>query len=102
MNPSETAGFMAKLTVFRAAIEAGLAPLAIFGVLTSVAGLYYYLRVVVYVYMYPSAKGEPVQGGRLLSAGLAIAGCALIVLWMGIQPGTFASLTQSAANAFGR
>ena len=97
-----TAGFMAKLTVFRAAIEAGLAPLAIFGVLTSVAGLYYYLRVVVYVYMYPSAKGEPVQGGRLLSAGLAIAGCALIVLWMGIQPGTFASLTQSAANAFGR
>jgi len=56
----------------------------------------------VYVYMYPSAKGEPVLGGRLLSAGLAIAGCALIVLWMGIQPGTFASLTQSAANAFGR
>jgi len=51
---------------------------------TSVAGLYYYLRVVVYVYMYPSAKGEPVQGGRLVSAGLAIAGCALIVLWMGI------------------
>jgi NADH-quinone oxidoreductase subunit N len=97
-----TAGFMAKLTVFRAAVEAGLTPLAVFGVLTSVAGLYYYLRVVVYVYMYPSAKAEPVQGGRLLSAGLAIAGCALIVLWMGIQPGTFAALTQSAATAFGR
>src|SRR5256886_17556017 len=92
---------MAKLTVFRAAIEAGLAPLAIFGVLTSVAGLYYYLRVVVYVYMYPSAKAEPVQGGRLVSAGLAIAGCALILLWMGIQPGTFASLPQSSAHAFG-
>jgi NADH-quinone oxidoreductase subunit N len=97
-----TAGFMAKLTVFRAAIEAGLTPLAVFGVLTSVAGLYYYLRVVVYVYMYPSPKGEPIQGGRLLSAGLAIAGCALIVLWMGVQPGTFAALTQSAANAFAR
>jgi len=96
------AGFMAKLTVFRAAVEAGLTPLAIFGVLTSVAGLYYYLRVVVYVYMYPSAKGEPVQGGRLVSAGLAIAGCALIVLWMGVQPGTFAALTQPAAAAFGR
>ena len=70
--------------------------------LTSVAGLYYYLRVVVYVYMYPSGKGEAVQSGRLLSAGLAIAGCALIVLWMGIQPGTFAALTQSAATSFGR
>ena len=97
-----TAGFMAKLTVFRAAIEAGLTPLAVFGVLTSVAGLYYYLRVVVYVYMYPSSKGEPIQGGRLLSAGLAIAGCALLVLWMGVQPGTFAAFTQSASNAFGR
>ena len=97
-----TAGFMAKLTVFRAAIEAGLTPLAVFGVLTSVAGLYYYLRVVVYVYMYPSSKGQPIQGGRLLSAGLAIAGCALIVLWMGVQPGSFAAFTQSAANAFAR
>ena len=97
-----TAGFMAKLTVFRSAVAAGFTPLAVFGVLTSVAGLYYYLRVIVYVYMYPSSKGEPIQGGRLLSAGLAIAGCALIVLWMGVQPGTFASLTQSAATAFTR
>src|SRR5207245_2855498 len=44
-----TAGFMAKVTVFRAAIAADLVPLAVLGVLTSVAGLYYYLRVVVYV-----------------------------------------------------
>ena len=97
-----TAGFMAKLTVFRAAIEAQLAALAVLGVLTSVAGLYYYLRVVVYVYMFPRAKAEPVQGGRLLSAGLAVAGCALLVLWMGIEPNGFASLTQGAAAAFGR
>ena len=97
-----TAGFMAKLTVFRSAIEADLAPLAIFGVLTSVAGLYYYLRVVVYVYMVPEAKPDAIQGGRLLSAGLAIAGCALIVVWMGVQPGSFAAFTQSAAAAFGR
>lgn len=97
-----TAGFIGKVVVFRAAIEAGLAPLAIFGVLTSVAGLYYYLRVVVYVYMYPQAKPESVQGGRLLSAGLAIAGCALLVIWMGVQPGAFAAVTQSAAAAFGK
>ncbi|MGZ6142360.1 MAG: proton-conducting transporter transmembrane domain-containing protein, partial [Myxococcales bacterium] len=97
-----TAGFMAKLVVFRSAIEAGLWPLAVFGVLTSVAGLYYYLRVVVYVYMVPEAKPDAIQGGRLLSAGLAIAGCALIVIWMGLQPGSFAALTQSAASAFGR
>ena len=94
------AGFMAKVVVFRSAIEAGLAPLAIVGVLTSVAGLYYYLRVVVYVYMVPEAKPDAIQGGRLVSAGLAIAGCALIVIWMGVLPGAFATLTQSAATAF--
>src|SRR5438105_3949414 len=95
-----TAGFMGKVVVFRSAIEAGLWPLAVFGVLTSVAGLYYYLRVVVYVYMVPQAKPEAVQEGRLLSAGLAVAGCALLVIWMGVQPGAFATLTQSAATAF--
>jgi NADH-quinone oxidoreductase subunit N len=97
-----TAGFMAKLVVFRAAIEADLVPLAVFGVITSVAGLYYYLRVVVYVYMVPEAKPDAIQGGRLLSAGLAIAGCALIVIWMGVQPGSFASLAQTAATAFAK
>jgi NADH-quinone oxidoreductase subunit N len=97
-----TAGFMAKLTVFRSAIEAGMAPLAIFGVLTSVAGLYYYLRVVVYVYMYPQPKGGEVQGGKLFSAGLAIAGCALLVIWMGVQPGAFGAITQAAATSFSK
>jgi hypothetical protein len=38
----------------------------------------------------------------LLSAGLAIAGCALIVIWMGVQPGSFAALTQTASAAFAR
>ena len=64
--------------------------------LTSAAGLYYYLRVVVYVYMVPEAKLDAIQGGQLLSAGLAIAGCAIIVIWMGVQPGMFAALTQGA------
>src|SRR5262249_21268090 len=62
-----TAGFMAKLTVFRSAIDAGLVPLAIFGVLTSVAGLYYYLNVVVYLYMKPSSKPEPVIGRTVVT-----------------------------------
>jgi NADH-quinone oxidoreductase subunit N len=91
-----TAGFMAKLTVFRSAIEADLVPLAIFGVITSVAGLYYYLRVVVYLYMVPQTKPEPIAKGYTLTAGLALAGCALLVLWMGVMPGGFASLLQGA------
>jgi NADH-quinone oxidoreductase subunit N len=97
-----TAGFMAKVTVFRAAVAADLVWLAVLGVLTSVGGLYYYLRVVVYVYMVPQSKPEAISGGHLVAAGIALAGCAALVLWMGIQPDTFARLAQSATTAFAR
>jgi NADH-quinone oxidoreductase subunit N len=91
-----TAGFVAKVAVFRSAIDAGLVPLAVVGVLTSAAGLYYYLRVVVYVYMHPQTQPDAVAGGHLISAGLALAGCAVLVIWMGVAPGAFAQVAQAA------
>ena len=45
------AGFFAKLFVFRAAIDAGLYSLSIIGVLASVVGAYYYLRIVKVMYL---------------------------------------------------
>ena len=48
-----TAGFMGKLLIFRSAVDSGQVVLAIVGVLSSLVGLYYYLRVVVYMYMRP-------------------------------------------------
>ncbi len=96
-----TAGFMAKLAVFRATIDAGLSTLAIIGVLTSVAGLYYYLQVVVHIYMRPQSKPEPVVG-RTMVAGLAVAGAALLVIWLGIMPGTFSAMAAGAAGSLGR
>ena len=43
-------GFFGKLFVFQAAVQSGLWTLAVIGVLTSVIGLYYYLRVVKVMY----------------------------------------------------
>ena len=43
-----TAGFIAKVGVFTAAIAAGHWPLALIGVLASVAAAFFYLRVIVY------------------------------------------------------
>jgi NADH-quinone oxidoreductase subunit N len=95
-----TAGFMAKLAVFRSAIDAGLYPLAIGGVLTSAAGLYYYLGVVVQMYMKPVAKPDAVVG-RTAIAGVAVACAALLVLWLGVMPGSFSSMAAGAAGSFG-
>ncbi len=44
------AGFVGKLYVFRAAVDAGLWSLAVIGVLTSVVGCFYYLRVIKVIY----------------------------------------------------
>lgn len=44
------AGFFGKFYVFMAAVEAGLTPVAIIGVLASVVGAYYYLRIVKIMY----------------------------------------------------
>jgi NADH-quinone oxidoreductase subunit N len=50
------AGFFGKLYVFMAAVDAGLTPLAIIGVLASVVGAYYYLRIVKVMYFDEAAE----------------------------------------------
>jgi NADH-quinone oxidoreductase subunit N len=54
------AGFFAKFYVFLAAIESGLYVLAVIGVIASVVGAYYYLRIVKIMYFdEPAATFEP-------------------------------------------
>ena len=48
-----TAGFMGKFWLFGAAIEAGYVWLAVIGVLNSAISLYYYIRIVVFMYVKP-------------------------------------------------
>ncbi len=52
------AGFIAKIVVFAAAVEAGFVWLVVIGVLNSIVGLYYYLRVLNVVYHYRSEDEE--------------------------------------------
>ena len=56
------AGFFAKFYVFLAAIHAGLYALAVIGVLLSVVGAYYYLRIVKIMYFdAPAERFEPMD-----------------------------------------
>lgn len=75
------AGFFAKYFVFLAAVKAGLYTLAIIGVITSVVGAYYYLRVVKIMYFdEPKEAFEPMDGEVKLVAYLSGAFTLLFVL----------------------
>jgi NADH-quinone oxidoreductase subunit N len=90
-----TAGFVGKFYIFRAAVEAGLAWLALIGVLNSVISVYYYLRVVVLMYMAePATEPRPAPVGGLLALSVAVAAVALLVL--GVFPAGLTALAQVA------
>ncbi len=66
------AGFFAKYFVFLAAIEAGLIALAVIGVLASVVGAYYYLRIVKIMWFdEPAGEFVPVAGELRLVMGVS-------------------------------
>ena len=62
-----TAGFMGKFWLFGAAIEAGYVWLAVIGVLNSAISLYYYVRIVVFMWL----KNEPTGSEPRQSPALA-------------------------------
>jgi len=78
-------GFIGKYYVFAAAVNAGLVPLAIVGVLASAASVYYYLRVMVYLYFKESHKDLPmIAPGNLFKGTLAV--LAVLTIYYGVEP----------------
>lgn len=72
------AGFFAKFYVFKAAVEAGLYPLAIIGVVASVVAAFYYLRVIKVMFFDEAAEPFEPQAAYerivMYGAGLFILG----------------------------
>ena len=92
-----TAGFVAKFYVFAALIEADFVSLAIIGVLLSGVSLYYYLRVVVWMYMRESTHPVPEMPGRLSYGGIAaLCLSVLAILQIGILPSYLLRIAQHA------
>ena len=76
------AGFFAKLYVFSGAVEAGLAWLAIVGVINSALGAYYYLRVTVLMFLAEPSAGaaDAPKPGWAVMAAVVIAALATVLL----------------------
>jgi NADH-quinone oxidoreductase subunit N len=90
-----TAGFMAKVGVFSAAIRAGHWSLALIGLLSSVVAAFFYLRVLVLMYM-QEPVGELDQDRAVLPR-VAIAIPAALTLVLGIFPGIVLGVLDKAS-----
>ncbi len=95
-----TSGFVAKLLVFGAAVEAGYAWLVVIGVLASAVAAFFYLRVMVVMYMQePDATAPVAPSAGALSYGV-VALSAVATVWFGLLWGPLASLAQDATLFF--
>jgi len=92
-----TAGFLAKVFVFQAAVSAGLEWLVILAVTASVIAAFFYLRVLVLTYMQDAEPGEADERpAAALAPGLAIGLAAAVTLILGVLPGLILDPIQTA------
>jgi NADH-quinone oxidoreductase subunit N len=96
-----TGGFVAKLEVFAAAVDAREYYLAIAGVVAAVAAAFFYLRVVVTMYTSADEPAEAAEPGRRplrvdAPAAVVLGVTAALTLVLGILPGAFLDLAKDA------
>jgi NADH-quinone oxidoreductase subunit N len=89
-----TMGFVGKFYVLASGAAVAAWPLIIILVVTSVAGLFYYLRIVVALYAAPPEHAVPIQmvsrGGAFVLLMLAI-----LLIWFGVYPTPLINLIRT-------
>ncbi len=92
-----TAGFVAKYFLFYSAVQVGEVPLVVLGVLCSAVSVYYYLRVILYMYMRDPVTGVTEVSKKFSVWGTFAVACMLVLtLQVGLLP---ASWVEAAKHA---
>ena len=95
-----TGGFLAKLYLFSAAIDAGVGHLALVGIVGTMISLAYYLRFALALYQPAAQEADaprPSHGLPIAALGTAVA--AAVVLWLGIYPEPLLDAARVAASS---
>jgi NADH-quinone oxidoreductase subunit N len=87
-------GFWAKISVLQEAINSGLLWLAVVGVVTSIIGAFYYLRVVKVIYFDKPVDTTPLQASMDIRLTLSINGMAILAI--GLYPTALIALCVSS------
>jgi NADH-quinone oxidoreductase subunit N len=94
-----TAGFMGKFWLFGAAIESGYVWLAVIGVLNSAISLYYYVRIVVFMWLKNEPTGSEPVNNPAMATVLGVTLAATLVL--GVYPRPLFEFAEASARTLG-
>ena len=92
-------GFFGKWFVFSAAVNAGLVPLAVFGVLSSVIGAFYYIRIikVMYVDEVADALDQPYRRTNgMIILSMAVINALMVFVLSSLREGIMGTLPYIA------
>ena len=93
-----TAGFMAKIYIFNAAVDYDLMWLVIIAVINTAISAYYYLRVIKVMYLGAPLSEEAVPSSGALRAALSVT--CLGVLLLGVYPWALLKIAETAVSMF--
>jgi NADH-quinone oxidoreductase subunit N len=96
-----TAGFVGKFLLIMAGAGSALRALILALVISSLIGLFYYLRLIVTMYLRPAGMAAdsprpPTGPARSLAATIVLAGLVFALVWLGLFPDTLIGLINSA------
>lgn len=92
------AGFMSKYQVFLSAIREDLLVLAIIGILTSVVGAFYYLRVIFSMFFQDTEGTTTLNLNQKMAPATGVAVLVILIILLGVFPGL---ILDPIATAFG-
>jgi NADH-quinone oxidoreductase subunit N len=91
-----TAGFVGKVAIFEAGVNAGLTWLVVVGVVSSVIAAFFYLRIAGVMFLEDTPEDQPLPVATTgVMTGISVA--AFLVVYLGIQPQILLQLADSAA-----
>jgi NADH-quinone oxidoreductase subunit N len=90
-----TSGFIAKVLVFRAAVDAGHWSLVVVAVVATVIAVFFYIRLIVLTYMQEPRERAAIPTAPLPAA--AVVATALVTLVLGVLPFLLTGFLDSAA-----
>ena len=94
-----TAGFAGKYFLFQSAISVGLIPLAVIGVLTSVIGAYFYLRIIVVMFFRDPAGETATKATRPSTHNVAGALAVIATVGIGLVPSPLLAIVAQGVRS---